>query len=70
MEGIASATASWNGGYVRASLPPRGVIVRTDRGQTLGEPNNPEQQRRILKTTLDLLAQDAPVDIVVLDERD
>ena len=46
-----------------------------DRGQrhrnvTLGTPHDKEQQRRILLTTLALLAQDAPIDPILLDEEE
>ena len=40
-----------------------------NRGATLGNPGDSEQQLRVLNATLSLLAQDAPVDIVRLDEK-
>jgi hypothetical protein len=38
------------------------------RGATLGKPHDAAQQRRVLEATLALLAQDAPLEIVKLDE--
>jgi hypothetical protein len=34
----------------------------------MGKPHDTQQQRRVLEATLALLAQDAPIDPVVLDE--
>jgi hypothetical protein len=39
------------------------------RGATLGRPHDAAQQRRILEATLALLAEDAPLEIVRLDEK-
>jgi hypothetical protein len=38
------------------------------RGATMGRPGDTAQQRRILEETLALLAQDAPLNPVQLDE--
>jgi hypothetical protein len=40
-----------------------------ERGSTLGQPNNRDQQKRVLKATLDLLGEDAPLDPILLDEK-
>lgn len=68
MNGIASTLTTWNVGRARPTAPPRAVFTKLNRGASLGKPHDPAQQRRILSATLALLAQDAPVDIVRLDE--
>ena len=67
MEGIATTTTSW-GGQIRLTNAPRATLSRLNRGATLGNPSDPAQQLRVLNATLDLLAKDAPVEIVRLDE--
>lgn len=49
-------------------MPPRATFTKLARGATLGRPGDPAQQRRVLEATLALLAQDAPVEPVTLDE--
>jgi len=68
MAGIATTLSSWNAGVTRLTMPPRATFTRLPRGMTLGKPHDPAQQRRILETTLALLALDAPMDPVTLDE--
>jgi hypothetical protein len=68
MEGIATTLTSWNGGRTRLTMPPRATFTRQSRGATLGAPHDAAQQHRILDATLALLAQDAPIEPVVLDE--
>ena len=68
MEGIATTLTSWNPGRTRPTNPPRATITQLNRGATLGKPHDTVQQRRVLEATLDLLAQDAPVEIVRLNE--
>ncbi len=68
MEGIATTLASWNP-VIRMAAPPRATLTRLNRGATLGEPNDAAQQQRVLRATLELLAQDAPIEIVKLDEK-
>lgn len=68
MNGTATTLTSWNAGKVRPTAPPRATFTRLSRGATLGKPHDAAQQRRVLKATLALLAQDAPLDIVRLDE--
>ncbi|HEX9921870.1 MAG TPA: hypothetical protein VGD99_04345 [Anaerolineae bacterium] len=48
--------------------PPRATVSGLMRGATLGKPHDAAQQRRVLEATLALLAQDAPLEIVKLDE--
>jgi hypothetical protein len=69
LEGIATTLTSWNAGITRRVLPPRATYTRLARGATLGKPHDSAQQRRVLQTTFALLAQDAPVEPVFLDER-
>lgn len=69
MEGIATTLTTWNAGVTRLTAPPRGTFTRLARGATVGNPGNTAQQRRVLEATLALLAQDAPVEMVRLDER-
>jgi hypothetical protein len=68
MEGIAATLTTWNAGVTRLTAPPRGTFTWLARGATVGKPHDPAQQRRILEATLALLAQDAPVEMVRLDE--
>ena len=69
MSGIATILTSWSASTTHATLPPRATVTRLNRGATLGEPHNAAQQRRVLEATLALLAQDAPVEIVRINER-
>ena len=59
---------SWSPGNTRRMSPPRSTFTRLRGGATLGEPFDTAQQRRVLEATLALLALDAPVDPVRLDE--
>ena len=68
MNGIASVLTTWNPGRARYTKPPRAAFTKLERGASLGQPHNVEQQKRILRATLDLLAQDAPIDPIYLDE--
>ena len=68
MEGIATTITSWNGGRTRVTGPPRATFTKLKRGSTMGAPNDKVQQRRVLDATLDLLAQDAPLKPVMLEE--
>lgn len=69
LHGIATTLTSWNGGVTRLTMPPRATFTRLARGATLGQPGDTAQQRRILEATLALLAHDAPIDPVQLDEK-
>lgn len=69
MEGIATTLTTWNAGVTRLTAPPRGTFTRLGRGSTIGNPGDVAQQRRVLEATLALLGQDAPVEMVRLDER-
>ena len=68
IEGIATTLTTWNVGITRLTAPPRGTYTALARGATIGNPHDVAQQRRILEATLALLAQDAPVELVRLDE--
>jgi hypothetical protein len=68
MEGIASVLTTWHPGRTRPTQPPRATFTRLKRGATLGQPGDAVQQRRVLTATLALLAQDAPLEPVRLDE--
>ena len=69
MEGVATTLTSWNAGVTRLTMPPRATFTRLNRGATLGQPFDSAQQRRILEATLALLAKDAPLKPVMLNER-
>ena len=69
MSGVATTLTSWNPGITRRTVPPRATFTKLARGATLGRPGDRAQQRRVLEATLALLAQDAPLDPVYLDER-
>lgn len=68
MNGIATTLTTWNAGITRLTAPPRGTFTKLARGATIGKPHDAAQQRRVLEATLALLALDAPVDMVRLDE--
>lgn len=68
MHGIATTQTSWNPGITRLVNPPRATVTRLNRGATLGEPGDAAQQRRVLAATLVLLEEEAPLEIVRLDE--
>lgn len=68
MQGIATTLTSWNAGVTRLTMPPRATFTRLARGATIGQPGDWAQQRRVLEATLALLAQDAPIDPINLDE--
>jgi hypothetical protein len=61
MAGIATTLTSWNAGVTRLTRPPRATFTRLERGATLGRPHDTVQQRCVLDATLDLLAHDAPL---------
>lgn len=67
IEGMATTLTSW-GGQIRLVKAPRATLTRLNRGAALGDPGNHAQQLRVLQATLDLLAQDAPIPLVKLDE--
>lgn len=67
-QGVATTLTSWNAGRTRVTAPPRATFTRLNRGATIGQPRDAAQQRRILEATLALLAQDAPIKPVMLDE--
>jgi len=69
MSGIATTLTSWNAGRTRPTAPPRATLTQLARGATLGNPHNAAQQRRILDATLALLAKDAPLKPVRLNEK-
>jgi hypothetical protein len=69
IEGIATTLTTWRSGVARLGNPPRSVFTKLARGSTIGNPGDVAQQRRVLEATLALLAQDAPLDPVILDER-
>lgn len=67
-EGIATTLSSWSSAQVRRTSPPRATVTKLARGSTLGKPGDAAQQRRVLEATLSLLAQDAPIEPVYLEE--
>ena len=70
MSGIPSTLTSWNAGRTRITMPPRATFSKVKRGSTIGKIGDTAQQRRILKATLALLEQDAPIEPVYLEEVD
>lgn len=69
LAGIATTLTSWNAGLTKMTRPPRAVYTRLNRGSTLGAPYDRAQQRRVLEATLALLADDAPIDLALREER-
>jgi len=70
LKGIATTLTSWNAGITRRIMPPRATFTRLARGATMGHPHNCAQQKRVLEATLALLAQDAPLKPIKLDEQE
>jgi len=68
MEGIASTLTSWNAGITRLTGPPRATFTKLPRGSTLGQPHDKGQQRRVVRKTLGLLREEAPLEPIRLDE--
>jgi len=68
LSGIATTLTSWNAGMTRLTTPPRATFTKLVRGAALGRSQDADQQRRVLEATLALLARDAPVEPVYLDE--
>jgi len=68
LKGIATTLTSWSQGITGRTMPPRATYTRLASGATIGQPNNPAQQRRVLEATLALLSQKAPVNPVKLEE--
>ena len=68
IEGIATTLTTWNAGVTRLTALPRATFTSLARGATVGQPHDGAQQRRVLEATLALLAQDAPIEMVRLDE--
>jgi len=70
LNGIGTTLTSWSAGITQRVRPPRATYTRLARGATLGQPHDTAQQLRVLEATLALLALDAPLDPVKLDERE
>ena len=68
IEGIATTLTSWDVERTVILKPPRATYTKLGRGSTLGRPSDGAQQRRVLEATLQLLAQDAPLEPVYLSE--
>lgn len=66
--GLATTLTSWNAGRTRVTKPPRATFTKLNRGSTMGAPGDVAQHKRVLKATLDLLAQDAPINPINLNE--
>lgn len=69
LAGIATTLTTWSYAFTRRVLPPRATYTRLKSGATLGQPGDKAQQKRVLDATLALLAEDAPLAPVKLDER-
>ncbi len=65
--GIATTLTSWLS-RVKLVGVPRLTVSKLARGATLGHPHDEAQQQRVLDATLALLAEDAPLAPVMLDE--
>lgn len=69
LSGIATALTSWSFGLTYKVLPPRATYTHLAPGATMGNPGDHAQQKRVLNASLALLADDAPLEPVKLDER-
>ena len=68
IEGIPSVMTTWRDGVARLAKAPRTTFTKLPRGSSVGAPHDVAQQGRVLKATLALLGQEAPITPVVLDE--
>lgn len=68
MKGIATSVTAWLGGRIRRVNAPRALVTELKRGTVYGAPGDHDQQRRVLQASLDLLEQEAPLDLVYIDE--
>ncbi len=68
MAGIATTMTGFIAGRIRLVNPPRATATELKAGAALGHPGDTEQQQRVLSATLDLLALNAPIPLVKLDE--
>ncbi len=68
MNGIATVILSWDDKRLIPANPPR-ATVNGRRGAPVGEPGDESRQRHVLRKTLTLLEQPAPLAIRVLDGR-
>lgn len=66
-EGIATTITGWRGGVIRRVLAPRSTYTNLARGATVGNPHDGETQLAVLRDTLALLSQDAPITPMKLD---
>ena len=66
--GIPTTFTSWHECLVKQTMPPRATVTQLENGSTLGAPGDEAQQRRVLLKTLQLLEQQAPLDLLYLDE--
>jgi D-proline reductase (dithiol) PrdB len=69
MNNVATTMTSWSAGLATSVAPPRITITKLPRGSTLGMPGDAAQQRRVIEATLALLAYDAPLEKVCLEEK-
>jgi hypothetical protein len=63
-EGFATVLIGLVPQHVQAMKPPRALLVPFELGRPLGEPGNPEAQRAVLSSALQLLDQPGPGPIV------
>ena len=64
MNGLATAGVYWNRGASRAVLPPRALVTGFSKGMALGEPNDEETHRAVLRQAVAMLRKDATVEEV------
>ncbi len=67
-DGIATTLTSVLPGMTKPIAPPRSADTRLATGRMVGAPGDRSQQHRVLEATLALLAHDAPLTAVKLDE--
>jgi hypothetical protein len=65
---VAATLTTWCAELIELTAPPRATATQLRQGCPLGAPKDSVQQRRVLEATLALLAQDAPVEIMHLEE--
>ena len=61
MAGVATVGLFWMPGAARAVLPPRALITGFSRGKALGEAQDADTHRAVLREAIGMLRQEAPL---------
>jgi len=65
---IATTMTTWDPDMAHLTAPPRLTATHLPEGCPIGMPDDHDQQRRVLQSTLDLLEMNSPTGVVYLNE--